>query len=88
MTVADSPKFAKYVDEMFEKADMDLTDKLTYEIAIMVNRHSKIYSGFRFGICASDGFKIAETDTLYGNPYSFRNRRAMKRVFKTAKQIG
>ena len=88
MTVADSPKFAKYVDEMFEKADMNLADKLNYEIVIMVNRHSKIYTGFRFEICTPNGFKIAGTDTLHGNPYSFRNRHAMKRAFKTAKQVG
>jgi hypothetical protein len=88
MSVADSPKFAKHVNEMFEKADMNLADKLTYEIIVMVDRHSEIYTGFRFGICNPNGFKIAGTNTLRGNPYSFRNRHAMKRVFKTAKRVG
>jgi len=85
MLKIDTKEFAAYIQKLMVQQK---AEHLAYEITTRVNKHTYVYAGFAFSIVAAEGFVIAMSeDTLRDNPYSFSNRRAIKRVIRKAKKM-
>jgi hypothetical protein len=86
MFKVESNEYRTFVFEMMDKENFPI-DNFNLELYLGTSVRTKAYAGFVLAIETPEGDAIVKTSLLSGDPYSFGNRRAVKRAIKAAKKI-